>query len=106
MPAGRPIARDLCAALKKGVHGSTLNTPRPATHWYDPTTISWCAFCNQEIEHVGFDPCEVTLESARSDEGGAGGWLFWAHALCGRDRFDQGFGFAHDIPRDDYIPGP
>ena len=70
-------------------------------HWYEPGSIYWCAFCNNEIAHVGFDPVRVVVEAARgTPSGAAGSWVFWAHALCVRDAFDPDF--AHDIPRDWY----
>jgi hypothetical protein len=46
-----------------------------------------CAFCGEEIEPVGFDPCEVSVQAARSthiagDERDPGMWWFYTHAAC------------------------
>jgi hypothetical protein len=82
---------------------SPLHSPPMETaDWYEANTVYWCAFCNAEIEHVGFDPVRVDVESHRSDPKDPGSWLFWAHALCIRDRFHPDF--AHDIPREVYMP--
>jgi hypothetical protein len=70
--------------------------------WYEPNNTYWCAFCNREIDHAGFDPCQVYVESHRDDPTDPGTWLFWAHALCIRDAFHPEF--AHDIPRETYVP--
>jgi hypothetical protein len=32
--------------------------------------------------HEGYDPCEVTVESARNLGSDPGNWVFWAHAAC------------------------
>jgi hypothetical protein len=71
--------------------------------WYEGDASYWCAFCNQEIRHEGFDPVRVDVDAARSPDGIGGAWLFFAHALCVRDAFHPGF--AHDIPRESYMPG-
>lgn len=46
-----------------------------------------CAFCGQQIEPVGFDPCQVEVQAARSIPLASGGWnpgmwWFYAHAAC------------------------
>lgn len=71
--------------------------------WYERGTSYWCAFCNEEIAHEGFDPVRVDVDAARSAGGVGGAWLFFAHALCVRDAFHPHFG--HDIPREWYMPG-
>lgn len=66
--------------------------------WYEPGETYWCAFCNREIAHEGFDPVQLYIEAAR----GGQSWMTWAHALCVRDAYHPDF--AHDIPREEYAP--
>jgi hypothetical protein len=77
--------------------------PEDTRDWYESGGTYWCAFCNLEIEHIGFDPVRVDIDSARTPASGKpGSWLVWAHALCVRDAFHRNF--AHDIPREWYMP--
>jgi hypothetical protein len=49
---------------------------------YDSDQTYECAFCGQVIEHMGWDPCEVTVQGARDVGRAPGHWTFWAHARC------------------------
>jgi hypothetical protein len=75
----------------------------PEPRWYDESQTYWCAFCNEEIAHLGYDPVMVYAEASRVPGGTGGAWSFTAHAVCIRDAFDPGY--AHDIPREIYTPG-
>jgi hypothetical protein len=75
----------------------------PDSDWYEATQTYWCAFCNREIGHEGFDPVMVLVEASRAPGGIGGAWSFSAHALCIRDAFHPEYG--RDIPREIYMPG-
>jgi hypothetical protein len=69
---------------------------------YSPDELYECAFCGKLIEHTGWDPCHVVVESARDFGQRPGLWSFFAHARCVPAAFSEDLrdqvADAYDVP--------
>ena len=72
--------------------------------WYRPGDTYACAFCGEVIEHAGYDPCMVTVESHREDPTAPGCWWFPAHAACVPKAFEPAL--RRDVEAEYAYPPP